>query len=169
MRLKPVSLALLYAVVLLFPLQAIPEHFSGKVVSVLDGDTIEVLNQGKAERVRLNGIDCPEKSQAFGNPREAIHIGPGIQEDGDGYKTFDKDRYGRTIGDVFLPDGKSLNQELIKAGFGWWYRQYAPNGKTLQALEEDARAKRGGLWADPNPIPPWDFRKAERNSRDTAV
>jgi endonuclease YncB( thermonuclease family) len=69
-----------------------------------------------------------------------------------------RDRYGRTIGDVFLPDGRHLNQELVRAGYAWWYRRYSADQR-LAALEGEARAARRGLWTDPNPQPPWEWRK----------
>ncbi len=67
-------------------------------------------------------------------------------------------RYGRTIGEVILPDGRVLNHEMAKAGFAWWYRRYAPDDGTLAQLEADAKAAKRGLWADPNPLPPWAWR-----------
>jgi micrococcal nuclease len=74
------------------------------------------------------------------------------------------DRYGRLVGDVLLPDGRSLNQELVKAGMAWWYRQYTPNDTTLAQLEAEARTAKHGLWADATPIPPWEWRKGQRVS-----
>ena len=68
------------------------------------------------------------------------------------------DRYKRIVGEVILPDGKNLNQELVNAGLAWWYRKYS-NDETLGELEEEARKAKRGLWNDPNPIPPWEFRK----------
>jgi micrococcal nuclease len=74
----------------------------------------------------------------------------------------DVDRYGRTVGEVILPDGRSLNRELVKAGLAWWYRHYAAHDRELERLEADARAARRGLWTDPHPIPPWEWRKEAR-------
>ena len=76
----------------------------------------------------------------------------------------DTDRYGRVVGEVLLPDGRSLNQELVKAGMAWWYRPYAPNDTTLALLEAEARAAKRGLWADAYPVPPWQWRKGQRAS-----
>ena len=70
----------------------------------------------------------------------------------------DTDRYGRFVADVLLPDGKSLNRELVRAGLAWHYVRYS-NDVTLARLESDARASRRGLWADTRPVPPWEFRK----------
>ncbi len=70
----------------------------------------------------------------------------------------DLDRYGRTVAEVLLPDGRSLNREQVKAGFAWWYRRYAPDDDTLAQLEADAKAAKRGLWADADPVPPWEWR-----------
>ena len=90
--------------------------FSGSVVSVLDGDTIEVLHKHKAERIRLNGIDCPEKGQAYGKKAKqaasTLAFGKEVT-----LQTHGKDKYKRILGDVLLPDGTNVNQELVKQGF----------------------------------------------------
>jgi micrococcal nuclease len=69
-------------------------------------------------------------------------------------KVRDKDRYGRTVADVILPDGKSLNHELVRAGYAWWFRKYAPHDRELEQLEKEAREAKRGLWSDPHAIPP---------------
>ncbi len=124
------------------------------MVSVLDGDTIEVLHNIHPERVRLSGIDCPENGQAFGKRAKqaasALVFGKDVI-----LQTHGQDKYRRTIGDVLLPDGMSLNQELVKQGWCWWYRKYAPGNTVLEVLENEAREARKGLWADPQPMPPW--------------
>ena len=144
----------------IFSAQVWANDFSGKAVRILDGDTIEVLHEGKAERIRLNGIDCPEKRQAFGTKAKQFtsSLVAGKQVT---VKATGKDRYGRTIGDVILPDGKNLNQELVRAGYAWWYRQYSKD-KTLEKLEAEARKAKRGLWADKAPIPPWEFRRQRK-------
>ena len=65
----------------------------------------------------------------------------------------------RTIGEVILPDGMNLNQELVKQGWCWWYREYAPGDTELKKLEREAREERKGLWAAAHPVPPWEWRK----------
>ena len=137
--------------------------FAGKVVAVKDGDTIEVLRDGtNAVRVRLSGIDCPEKAQAFGQraKQAASDMAFGKQ-----VKVIekDKDRYGRTVAEIILPDDRSLNQELVRAGLAWWYKQYAPKDAKLEALEQEAREAKVGLWIDADPVPPWVWRKKGRN------
>jgi micrococcal nuclease len=142
----------------LFSVPAFGADFSGRVVRVIDGDSIEVLHEGNAEQVRLSGIDCPELGQAFGRRAKQftsqLAFGKEVVVRVNGY-----DRYDRTIGGVTLPDGKNLNQELVKAGYAWWFRRYAPNDHMLERLEKEAREARRGLWADPNPIPPWEYRR----------
>ena len=73
--------------------------------------------------------------------------------------TFGYDKYKRTLGDVILPDGMNLNHELVKQGWCWWYRNYAPGDTVLEGLETDVRVARIGLWADPQLVPPWEWQK----------
>ena len=70
--------------------------------------------------------------------------------------------YERTLAEIVLPDGRNLNQEIVKADFDWWFRRYAPNDKELERLETEAREGNRGLWVDPEPIPPWEFRRPIR-------
>lgn len=132
-------------------------EYQAKVTRVLDGDTIEVLHAGAPERIRLSGIDCPEKAQAFGARAKQFSADlcygkvVTVQDRG-------RDRYGRTLGEVRLPDGRDLNHELVNAGMAWWYRKYAANDVLLWSLEQDARQERRGLWADSNPASPWAWR-----------
>lgn len=132
-------------------------QFSGKVVSVLDGDTIDVLYNRRAKRIRFNGIDAPEKGQAFGQKAKQF-----VSEQAFGKEvtvsTFGLDKYGRTIGDVFLPDGRMLNEELVREGLAWWYREYAPGNVTLEKLEVEAREAKRNLWSHKKPVPPWVYR-----------
>ena len=116
-----------------------------------------MLHNGEGERIRLHGIDCPEKRQAFGKKAKQFTSGlvfgktVTVQDHGRG-------RYGRTIGEVRLPVGQVLNHELVSAGLVWWYRKYAPDDDTLKQLEAEARQAKRGLWVEPNPMPPWEWR-----------
>jgi micrococcal nuclease len=76
-------------------------------------------------------------------------------------QTHGKDNYGRTLGDVFLQDGTHVNHMLVKDGWCWWYRKYAPGDTVLEGLEREARETKKGLWVDPAPIPPWVYRKTK--------
>jgi micrococcal nuclease len=131
--------------------------FTGPVVSVLDGDTLEVLHNNKAERIRLSGIDCPEKGQAYGKrvKQAASELVYGKEVT---IQTHGHDKYGRTIANVLLSDGINVNHALVKDGWWWWYRKYAPGNTVLERLENEAREARKGLWVEPNPMPPWEWR-----------
>jgi len=153
LRLLPLYLSLLF---LLFSTPAF--SFTALVVSVKDGDTIEVLSNGRAQRIRLRGIDCPEKRQAYGYRAKiataVLTFGQTVT-----IHAYDKDKYGRTVADVRLSDETNVNQLLVKDGWCWWYRQYAPDDPVLEMLETEARQTKRGLWIDPHPVPPWVFRK----------
>jgi endonuclease YncB( thermonuclease family) len=150
-RLLLTSVAVLF---LTYP--ALPD-FSGPVASVLDGDTIEVLHNNRAERIRLSGIDCPEKGQAYGNnaKQAASELVFGKEVT---LKTHGQDKYRRTLADVLLPDGTNVNHMLVNQGWCWWYRKYAPGDTVLEGLETEAREAKKGLWTDPHPVPPWEWR-----------
>jgi micrococcal nuclease len=129
----------------------IAEEFRGRVVGITDGDTITVLHNGRGEKVRLYVIDCPERRQAFGTRARqftsSLAFGREVR-----VVVRDKDRYGRTVADVILPDGRNLNHELVKAGFAWWFRKFAP--RDIEELEKEAREAKRGLWSDLHAIPP---------------
>jgi micrococcal nuclease len=110
------------------------EDFSGRVVAIADDDTISVMHDGRAEKVRLHGIDAPEKGQPFTNRAKqyASDLVFGKDVNVRGRK---QDRYGRTIAEVFLPDGRHVNQEIVRAGLAWWFRRYAPKDRELEKLE----------------------------------
>ncbi len=76
----------------------------------------------------------------------------------------DVDRYGRTVGEVILPDGRNLNQELVRAGLAWWYVRFAPRDRVLASLQAEASEAKRGLWTDKNPVRPWEWRRARTNS-----
>ena len=141
------------------------ETLTGKVVKVADGDTVTLLVGTEQIRVRLWGIDAPEKGQAFGNrAKQALSdtvFGRAVRVDDLG-----KDKYGRTLGIIRLGD-KNINLELVREGWAWWYRQYAPRDRELAAAEESARNGKRGLWADRDPVPPWSG--GVRRSRSNAA
>lgn len=134
--------------------------FTGRVVGVSDGDTIEVMRAGRAVRVRLQGVDCPESHQAYGTRAKQftseLVFGKTVA-----VQVHGTDQYGRILGEVILPDGRSLNRELVRNGYAWWYRRYSDD-PVLQQLEEEARRERRGLWREKNPTPPWEFRRERR-------
>ncbi len=150
-----------YVVIFFCPEPLFAADFSGQAVGVIDGDSIRVMHNGRAEEIRLNSIDCPEKNQAYGKKAKLatseLVFGKEVT-----VNTTGKDRYGRTLASVILPDGRNLNHELVKDGWCWWYRKYAPGDTVLEGLEHEAQETKKGLWVDPSPIPPWVYRKARR-------
>jgi endonuclease YncB( thermonuclease family) len=137
------------------------EEFTGKVVGITDGDTLTILRGSSPTKIRLHGIDCPESGQDYGKRAKAaasnLAFGKVVN-----VSTRGLDRYGRTVADITLPDGRSLNQEQVHEGLAWWYRRYAPHDETLARLEEEARAAKRGPWSQPHPVPPWEFRAKEK-------
>jgi endonuclease YncB( thermonuclease family) len=136
---------------------------AGRVVGVSDGDTITVLDGARQQhRIRLQGIDAPESKQAFGNVAKRglsdLVFGQTVEV------RFDKeDRYGRILGVVFL-GGQDMNLAMVSRGLAWHYKSYqrdqAPLDRQRYALAEDQARQAGiGLWRDPQPTPPWDFRR----------
>jgi micrococcal nuclease len=142
---------------LVFVLQVPTTAFEGKVVRVVDGDTIDVLKDGKALRIRLNGIDCPEKKQAFGAKAKEFTSNL-IFRKTVVVKEKEIDRYGRTIADIYLSDGTWVNKEVILKGFAWHYKRYSKD-ENLAAAEQTARRLKIGLWSDPSPLEPWNYRR----------
>jgi hypothetical protein len=110
-------------------------------VGITDGDTLSVLRDGKAAKVRLWGIDTPEKQQAFGTRARQFTSELALQQT---VTVRDTDRYGRLVGEVILSDGRSLNCELVAAGMAWWYRQYAKDDATLAKSSKQRRKRRNG-------------------------
>ncbi len=153
--------------------KAEPGEITGKVVSIADGDTITILTAEKKQiKIRLNGIDAPERGQAFGTKSKEMlsHI---IGKSDVRVETHGEDRYGRTIGDVFVRTPNSaasdpeanLNFMMVANGYAWHYVRYAPDNKELADAEKHAREKKLGLWADASPIAPWDWRKQEADKK----
>lgn len=128
-----------------------------KVFGVSDGDTIKVrCGQGEQTTIRLAGIDAPEKNQAFGQRSmqalsDLCYQVPAVITP----KT--KDRYGRTVADVEC-DGRDAGAEQVRSGMAWVYVKYARGYEALYPLQDAARAAHAGLWADPAPDPPWEWR-----------
>lgn len=141
------------------------EQFSAKVIGVSDGDTLTVLSHGHLFKIRLSGIDCPEKKQAFGQQAKAFTVEHAMSRE---VKVISSghDRYRRSIADVILPDGQNLNDLLLANGYAWWYQKFS-HDQHRRELAEDARKSKLGLWSDPHASAPWDFRrdaKIERNA-----
>lgn len=132
--------------------------WTGKVVNVSDGDTITVMHDGTQTKVRLYGIDSPEKAQPFGQKARdlaaSMVAGKTVE-----VKEMDTDRYGRTVGMVTV-EGRGLNEAMVQNGYAWVYRQYCKERfcADWSGLEGSARQQGKGMWADPHIVPPWEWR-----------
>ncbi len=155
------------AVLLLLCLPALAQDkfLQGKVVAVADGDTITVLDStNKQHRIRLQGIDAPERSQDFGaNAKQ--HLSRLVFGQQVTVEYEKSDRYGRTLGKVRVGD-RDANREMLRAGLAWHYKTYereqTPQDREVYGFEEArARKLKIGLWSQLSPTPPWDFRRGE--------
>jgi len=147
-------------------------NLEGRVVGISDGDTITILDsENRQHKIRLSGIDAPEKAQAFGNRARqhlvSLAFGKSVT-----VEWRKQDKYGRIVGKVLAncdqpgcPQDAGLEQ--LKAGMAWWYRKYAgeqsaEDRERYEAAEQAARDGKLGLWRDPKPVPPWDWRKQSK-------
>lgn len=160
---RTVKKALLLSAILL-AIPALLFGFDGKVVGVSDGDTIKVLKAGEQVKVRLASIDCPEKGQPYGQKAKKFTADLVAGKIVKVWET-DRDRYGRIVGFVFV-GGVDVNRELLKAGYAWHYKKYSRDPE-LAKLEFQARADKRGLWAEPDPVPPWEWRRGKRSNMST--
>ena len=146
---------------------SVAEILHGRVVGISDGDTVTVLDDSNTQtKIRLMGIDAPEKKQPFGNKsKESLSV---LIFNKQVVVEFNKkDRYGRTIGKITV-DGIDANLQQIRAGLAWHYKQYekeqSVEDRALYAqAEEQARGERRGLWLDAEPIPPWSWRRQQKH------
>lgn len=137
-------------------------RIAGKVVHIADGDTITVLEKNREYKIRLYGIDTPEKTQDFG-AKAKVFTSDLVSQKEVTVIQKDVDRYGRVVGIVYIGN-TCINEEIVKAGFAWVYQHYCkePFCRDWMKLERLAREEGVGLWSHPNPVPPWDFRKDKR-------
>jgi endonuclease YncB( thermonuclease family) len=140
--------------------EALARDITGRVVGVADGDTLTILDSSQGlTKIRLHQIDAPEKKQDFGQRSKQslsdLTYGKQVR-----VEVFNTDKYGRTVGKI-LVNGQDVNLEQVKRGMAWVYVKYASEPAYF-AAERTAKAGRVGLWNQPNPIPPWEFRHPDR-------
>lgn len=145
------------------PAQNAPAEGSAKVVGIIDGDTVDILVNGGTLRLRLAGVDTPEKGQPFGNnARQALSELIGGQQVQ--YVVRDTDRYGRSIADIYSGNNH-VNLWLVRQGLAWHYTAFSSDAKLAEA-ERIAKSEGRGLWSDNRPVAPWNWRKLSRVERD---
>ena len=138
----------------------------GVCVQVHDGDTISVIHENKTIRVRLVSIDSPELGQPYGRSaknfmtqlclKENVRVVP-----------LEIDKYRRLVARVYLEDGRELSREMAAHGYAWYYGRYHED-LNIKALQDNARGARLGLWQEPNPTPPWEWRKQNSSSQSSS-
>lgn len=141
--------------------------FKARVIGIADGDTVTVLDEAFAEhKIRLMGIDAPEKSQAYGK-RSKQSLSELIGDRELSVDADKRDRYGRLVGKLLASDGRDINLEQVRRGMAWHYADFAREQSPADRMryadaQQWARADRKGLWSDASPTPPWEYRKAAR-------
>ncbi|NEX14133.1 MAG: nuclease [Prosthecochloris sp.] len=153
-------LLLLTAVLITVILRLDTQSGDYTVLHVADGDSFTLTKEREEVEIRLFGIDCPERKQPF--YRKAERFTRTVLREGEiRFTAVDRDRYGRVIAWVYV-DSLCLNEELLRNGLAWHYKRYSDDAN-LARLEDSARTAKTGLWIDPNPVPPWEFRRQHRN------
>jgi micrococcal nuclease len=148
-----------FAFILLFALSGI-ETYTAKVIKITDGDTIVVLNRDKQQiKIRLEGIDCPESHQEYGEKARQATAGLCFGREVEIRKSG-TDRYGRTLAFIYVGD-VCVNKQLIIQGMAWHYKKYNHDPE-LARLEDQARMRKVGLWSQSYPVAPWDWRHQEK-------
>jgi len=136
----------------------VAQRLHGRTVWVDDGDSFQVRIGSETIRVRLYGIDAPERTQAYANKaRQALRAR--VQDRQVSIEQRDEDVYGRIVGVAYV-DGRDVNLEMLENGWAWHYKRHDQSPRYATA-EAEAKAARRGLWADENPMPPWEFRRQQ--------
>ena len=139
---------------------AVPQQFdlSGRVLTIADGDTATIRTADNSKvKIRFYGIDSPERGQPYYNEAKRA-LTRMLSAKTVGVTVVERDQYGRTVGKVYL-DGVDINLAMVSGGHAWWYQHYAKYERSLQDAQQQARAKKIGLWADSAPVPPWEWRR----------
>jgi micrococcal nuclease len=129
-----------------------------RVIGVTDGDSVTVLRERREQvKIRLYGIDAPERGQPFGTKSKQHLAGLVFGRD---VRVIprDTDRYGRTVAQIEA-DGRDVSIEMVRSGMAWWFERYAPKDGDLQNAQRLARDAEVGLWMDSDPVPPWEWRR----------
>lgn len=133
---------------------------TGEVTSVADGDTFTLKTiTGERVKVRLYGIDAPERGQDYGT-KSRQYLNDLCYKKTVEVKVIDTDQYGRTLGVVYA-DGLNVNETMVREGLAWYYRHFADDAR-LDSLEQAAKAQKLNIWSMKNPVSPYEFRKKQK-------
>jgi len=162
--LKPVTIPFLLLFYLntsfIEPRPAPGEVSMSRVVRIVDGDTYDILINGIQTRIRMDGIDAPERGQPYYQVSKE-YLGRLCEGQTVRLQVKSRDRFGRTVAKSWISGNRELGAEMIRAGMAWHFTKYSDDAG-LARLESEARRARKGLWADPRPVAPWDYRKMKR-------
>lgn len=136
--------------------------YTGRVVGVVDGDTYDLVINGRQCRIRMQGIDAPERGMPYGTASKSYLSRLLFNKTVKVYITKKDGK--RWVAETYLPSGNEAGAEMVAAGMAWHFKKYSKSSY-LNALELQARKQRVGLWADANPQAPWDYRKQKRGNR----
>ena len=155
MTLKTVVLGLSILLSLSTAAEVPSDAIQFKLKRISDGDTVVTTED---IRIRLWGIDTPERDQRYGS--DATEALTGMLHDQQLYlETKDVDRYGRAVGVIYIANGDEINLEMVCDGHAWWYERYAKRATDYEQCQSDARKNKRGLWAEEDPVAPWDWRR----------
>ena len=150
---------MLLSLILVVTAPAAGEEFLARVLIVHEGDRLTIYHQGQRDTIFLRDVDCPELKQPYG--KQAKHATAAYLANREVVvRDLKRDRQGRMTADVLLPDGRQIVHELVKEGLAW-VQPGAPVDQSLKDMEELAKASGTGLWAEPNPIPPWKWKSTK--------
>ena len=137
--------------------------FVAKVVMVHEGDLLTIRHDGRSQMIYLKDIDCPDLKQPYG--KQAKHATAAFVGNREVVvRALVRDKQGRTSAEVHLPNGPNIGRELVKEGLAWWKRS-GSGDLSLGDLEELARAEHKGLWSEPDPVPPWNWKVTKKTRR----
>jgi micrococcal nuclease len=137
--------------------------FAARVITVHEGDRLTIHHDGRKETIYLKDIDCPDLKQPYGKQAKLV-TAAFIGNRDVVVRGLKRDKQGRVSAEVLLDDGRNVGHELLKEGLAWW-RRSASSDVSLEVVEELARASGKGLWADSDPVPPWEWKAPKKTSR----
>lgn len=138
-----------------------PSEKTYKVLYVSDGDTIIIDDNGEKRKLRLHGIDAPEKTQEYGLESKEFLLNK-IRNKNISVSFLSKDRYGRDISIIYL-ENENINELMVREGYAWWYEQYAKDSQNYKEYQKKAKEEKKGLWSKSKPLPPWEYRKNKKS------
>jgi micrococcal nuclease len=159
---RHIMIGLVFALAVLDPILSWAD-FVARVVTVHEGDRLTIRHDGRSEIIYLQDVDCPALKQPHG--KQAKHaIAAYVGNRDVVVRSLKRDRHGRATAEIFLQDGRNVGHELVKEGLAW-LRPNRAQDQSLDEVEQLARAEKKGLWSEPNPVPPWEWKLPKNTSR----